>query len=55
MNIDIYKKIIFSHLFWLDSHLLGWSDYKHNEFECVFLPDLHINHSNTCPIKKSDH
>jgi hypothetical protein len=35
--IDAYfKKILFSHLFWLDSHLFCRSDFKQNKFECVF-------------------
>ena len=41
-----FWKILFSHLFWLDSHLFCRSDFKQIKFECVFLSDLHIYHSN---------
>jgi len=32
----ILMKIIFSHLFWLDSQFFCRSDFKQNKFECVF-------------------
>ncbi len=34
--INTKRKILFSHLFWLDSHLFYRSDCKQNKFECVF-------------------
>jgi hypothetical protein len=30
-----FRKILFSHLFWLDSHLFCQSDFKQNKFECM--------------------
>ena len=39
-------KFYFHTFFWLDSHLFCRSDFKQNKFECVFLSDLHIYHSN---------
>jgi len=32
---NIFRKILFSHLFWLDSHLFCRSDFKQNKFECM--------------------
>jgi len=32
---EIFWKILFSHLFWLDSHLFCRSNFKQNKFECM--------------------